>query len=192
MNWRQIPHSSETLEQLITAQHLKGQRTYSVNTLSFLSLSDPPALWNANFSAGAGGSTAAAFPWCSLHTEGQVLAGPSLLAVDSTEQGGVQEMIPVTAGHEVRSESWSRYRSHAELQTALARGESLCILGFLQHAATLGRKRGVAVFSKPLNCLPCTLSLWMSFHENSDSYFRSCSLRIFLRLPPSRAVLMCV
>lgn len=68
------------------------------------------------------------------------------------------------------TEAMQKYSVVPTLQTALARGESLCILGFLQHAATFGRKRGVAVFLKPPNCLPCTLSLWMSFHENSDSY----------------------
>lgn len=60
----------------------------------FLSLPDPPAVWNANLSAGAGGSRAAPSPRCSLHTEGQVLAAPSLLAVANTEQGGVREEIP--------------------------------------------------------------------------------------------------
>lgn len=177
MNWRQIPHSSETLEELITAQHLKGQHIFSVTT--FLSLPDPPAPWNTNLSAGAGGSTAAAFPWCSLHTEGQVLlaaAFPVGCSQHRTRRCAGRGDSCLAAGDEVCSEDWSRYKvmqKHSvvpTLQTALARGKSLCILGFLQHAATLGRKRGVAVFSKPLNCLPCTLPLRMSFHGNSDSY----------------------
>lgn len=109
---------------------------------------------------------------------GMSLLQSSLFAVANTLQGGVQEeIIPVgllgmTCAQKAGAgtEAMQKYSVVQTPQTTLARGESLCILGFLQNAVTLGRKRGVAVFSKPLNCLPCTLPLWMSFHENSDSY----------------------
>lgn len=158
---------------------MKGQHTYSVTILAFLSLPDPPALWNANLSAGAGEAQQQHFLGAPFMLRGiSFLLQPSLLAVANIEQEGVQEeMFPVwllgircaqKAG--AGTAAMQKYSVVQTPQTALARGESLCILGFLQRAATLGRKRGVAVFSKHLNCLPCTLPLWMSFHENSDSY----------------------
>lgn len=55
------------------------------------------------------------------------------------------------------TEAVQQYVAAQMLQTALTRAESLCILGFPQHAVTLGRKGGVAVSGMPLNCLPCTL-----------------------------------
>lgn len=122
--------SSETLEELITAQHLMGQPTCSVTILAFLSLPDPPALWNVNLSAGAGGSISLVhFLGAPFSMRGRsFLLQPSLLAVANTEQGGVwEEMIPVwllemrcawKAG--AGTEAMQKYSVVLTLQSALA------------------------------------------------------------------------
>lgn len=204
MNWRQIPCSSEALEELITVQYLKGQHIYSVTSLAFPSLPDPPAPLHRNLSAGSGGNTATAFPRHSFHTEGQVLlaaAFPDGLA--RTWGGGVwEEMILVRLlgmKHVQRAgsctEAVQKYTVVQRLQTALARVGSLY---FRLSAACCDfreeKRSGCLCNTFELLALHSYRPLWMSFHVSSDSYWRSCSLSIFLHLPPTRAggaVLMC-
>lgn len=110
---------------------------------------------------------------CALHTKGQVLLATAFPDGCTQHRGrrcAGRGNSCLTAGDEVCSESWGMHRSCAEVHNSPDTWNwggvgSLCILVFLQHAETLGRERGEAIFAIPLNCLPCTLMslCWWAF-----------------------------